>query len=518
MKRVLALLCAFIVTLVVMPPTQAHASASTSTVKLAWAYVALADPKASHWNSVDDALVGTGVEPPGVFRSFFRMDISPMHGKKLFNATFQGLLNSGACDPTIELWLTGPIGPETTWLNQPAWKQNLGTGTVADGFDSCFFNWRISDLVRQAVAAGERHLTFGLRAASEVGPRNLRTFETDQVDHPYWGRLRTPVLRFQYNTVPEVPTDPAINLNDSCGAEPRPTTTFVSTATPTLGAEVANADQKHGDRMSARFEWADSSGTVLGSATSYPGWEGRHCTEIPEGLLVDGQTYRWRVRAEDHYQEPETLEMLSDSSDWTAWQEFTVDVTPPTLPVIASETYPENATGGLIGTPGVFSFSPGESTDVVSYRYRLVSGGPSSGQVTADAGGRASVTLTPTVAFRNTLHVRAVDRAGNAGPERAYPFTPRRNPAPLVASTVYPENAAGGGAGMPGEFAFSPNGAQDVVAYGYSLDSGETLRIPADTPTVTVTPDTAGPHTLSVWSIDARGYLSSARTYAFMVN
>ncbi|MFC4115144.1 hypothetical protein [Nonomuraea zeae] len=51
MKRVLALLCAFIVTLVMMPPAQAHASAATSTRKLAWTYVSRADPKSSHWNS-----------------------------------------------------------------------------------------------------------------------------------------------------------------------------------------------------------------------------------------------------------------------------------------------------------------------------------------------------------------------------------------------------------------------------------------------------------------------------------
>ncbi|MFI6706300.1 hypothetical protein ACIBF7_07725 [Nonomuraea sp. NPDC050478] len=234
MKRVLALLCAFFVTLVIMPPTPAHASASTSTVKLAWTYVAQADPKASHWNSADGALVGTGVQPPGVFRSFFRMDISPMHGKKLLHATFSGYLKSGACDPTVELWVTGQIGPETTWRNQPAWKRNLGTGTVADGFDSCFFGWRIGDLVRDAVARGERHLTFGMRAASEVGPRNLRVFGTDQVNHPYWGRFDTPALRFWYNTVPEVPTDPAISLDDFCGPGSRPETKFVPTTTPTL--------------------------------------------------------------------------------------------------------------------------------------------------------------------------------------------------------------------------------------------------------------------------------------------
>ncbi|MFC4115145.1 hypothetical protein [Nonomuraea zeae] len=286
-----------------------------------------------------------------------------------------------------------------------------------------------------------------------------------------------------------MPTDPAINLSDSCWPEPRPATRFVPTTTPTLGAEVVNPDDTYGDQVSARFEWADAAGTVLGSATSTPGSAGRHCTKIPDEVLADGQTYRWRVRAEDRYQEPETLEILSGAGDWTAWQEFTVDVTRPALPVIASETYPENATGGLVGTPGLFTFSPGESTDVVSYRYRLTPGSPPPATVTADAGGRAGVTLTP-----------------------------RRNPAPLATSTVYPDNAPGGGAGVPGEFAFSPNGAQDVIAYGYRLDSGETLQSPADTPTVTITPDTAGPHTLSVWSIDARGYLSSARAYAFTVN
>ncbi|MER6514293.1 hypothetical protein ABT158_46280 [Nonomuraea sp. NPDC001636] len=518
MKRVLALLCASVITFVMMPPGQAQASPSTGTLKLAWTYVNLAEPKVSHWNSADDALVGTGVKPAGVFRSFFRMDISPMQGKKLLHAVFKGYLNSGACDTGVELWVTGEIGPETTWLNQPDWKRNLGTGKAADDYGACFFNWRIADAVREAAARGDRHLTLGLRATSEVGQRNLRVFESDQADDPYFGRIHVPLLSFWYNTVPDVPTDPAVNLNDLCGPEPRPATGFVHTTTPTLGAEIVDGDHGQRDEVSARFEWADTSGTVLGSASTLPGSEGRHCAEIPEGLLADGQTYRWRVRAEDHYQEPETLEMLSDASDWTAWQEFTVDVTRPALPVIASEAYPQNTMGALVGTPGVFTFSPGESTDVVSYSYRIAPSGPPLQRVTADSEGKAAMTFTPTTSFRHTLYVKAIDRAGNIGPERSYAFTPRRNPAPSVTSAVYPENASGGGAGVAGEFAFSPNGGQDIVGYTYRLDSGETLQLPAGTSTATITPDTAGPHTLWVWSVDARGYLSSARSYSFTVN
>ncbi|WP_422750489.1 RHS repeat-associated core domain-containing protein [Micromonospora sp. WMMD1219] len=93
---------------------------------------------------------------------------------------------------------------------------------------------------------------------------------------------------------------------------------------------------------------------------------------------------------------------------------------------------------------------------------------------------------------------------------------------PWTSSTTYPKNEWGGDAGVPGVFTFDPNGASDVAAYVYAMDvnppdkvvNAPSLGAPAS---VTLTPPTAGFHTLYVRSRDSAGNLSNVRGYPFKV-
>ncbi|WP_067503824.1 RHS repeat-associated core domain-containing protein [Actinoplanes sp. TFC3] len=91
---------------------------------------------------------------------------------------------------------------------------------------------------------------------------------------------------------------------------------------------------------------------------------------------------------------------------------------------------------------------------------------------------------------------------------------------PAVASTDYPAGQWSGGAGSPGKFTLSASGATDVASYQYGLDVNppdQTVNAASlgAAATVTITPATAGAHTLYVRSRDRAGNLSPVKTYSF---
>ncbi|GAA3031155.1 hypothetical protein [Actinokineospora globicatena] len=94
--------------------------------------------------------------------------------------------------------------------------------------------------------------------------------------------------------------------------------------------------------------------------------------------------------------------------------------------------------------------------------------------------------------------------------------------APTVSSDVYPEGwNSSGGTNVPGEFVFTANGVDDVVAFHYEGTGGLWGDIAADRPggqaKITVTPQSWGYHSVSVSSTDRAGQRSPVRTYQFMV-
>lgn len=95
--------------------------------------------------------------------------------------------------------------------------------------------------------------------------------------------------------------------------------------------------------------------------------------------------------------------------------------------------------------------------------------------------------------------------------------------APTVLSATYPPNTTGGNVGVAGTFGFGANGVSDVAAFLYGLDTNPPATAVNATSvggsaTVSITPATAGPHTLYVRSRDRAGNLSGITSYAFTVD
>jgi hypothetical protein len=184
-----------------------------------------------------------------------------------------------------------------------------------------------------------------------------------------------------------------------------------------LSARVSSQENS----VRARFEWWALGGHRLGRYVSPFSASGTTFTAtVPEGSFEDGASYAWRVRAETE----------TDASEWSGWCEFTVDNVRPVVPVVSSQDFPENELGPAVGTPGTFTFGPGESTDVVAYRYGLnVDASALPDTVAVPLGGSATVTVVPD-RFVNWLNVRSVDRAGNLSDVRTYFFYAVTEPVP----------------------------------------------------------------------------------------
>ncbi|QOV36868.1 hypothetical protein IM697_44200 [Streptomyces ferrugineus] len=93
---------------------------------------------------------------------------------------------------------------------------------------------------------------------------------------------------------------------------------------------------------------------------------------------------------------------VSDAASWSIGYD--------TTPTVASDVYPENGSGGGVGVPGTFTFTP-KVKDVVSYTYTFNNGDPEV-TVPADADHSASIDWTPASDGWYDLTVHATTRSG----------------------------------------------------------------------------------------------------------
>jgi hypothetical protein len=100
-----------------------------------------------------------------------------------------------------------------------------------------------------------------------------------------------------------------------------------------------------------------------------------------------------------------------------AWRRISYDTTP----TVASYAYPENGSGGGVGVPGTFTFTP-KVKDVVSYTYTFNNGDPEV-TVPADTNHTASIDWAPASADWYDLTVYATTRSGMQLAPYDYSFT-----------------------------------------------------------------------------------------------
>ncbi|MEW9529047.1 LamG-like jellyroll fold domain-containing protein [Microbispora sp. NPDC049125] len=424
---------------------------SYSAGSLAWADVLEQSPGTAFWNGGTLADNGNGKVLVGRdptyntrARAFFRMNTSKIGGKHILKATFQITEKwSYSCSASVvELWWTGGISSGSTWNNQPAWKQRIGTANVAKGNENfgCgdgSVEFDTTNIVRDAAADKWADLTVGLRAADETSYSGWKRFDT------------SPSIAVTYNSVPNTPSELTID-GKPCGAG-----TFVGSRQPTMSAAVSDPDA--GQMLSVSMYWAIRSGTTSETdkvVQSNVASGGRAIMKVPPERLADGGSYYWQAKAGDG----------TDTSGASAQCAFTVDAVAPSVqPAVTSTDYPGDGDfhGGR-GTAGTFALDAAGVTDVVAYRYGRAD--PPTTEVPATTlGGGATISVTPTAVGINTLYVRSVDRAGNLSPMRAYIYYVGGGSAPVAhwamneggGSTLDDSSADGHPAGLTGTTAWT---------------------------------------------------------------
>ncbi|MEV4760448.1 DNRLRE domain-containing protein [Micromonospora sp. NPDC049559] len=175
-------------------PVRAGVDEPAQTVNLgrsAWAMVDRYFPDQAYWLGGGETSAKVGhVDTAGVShtaRSFFQFDVTALAGKQILDARFDTFESwSYSCTAReVQLWATGPIGPTTTWRNQPALDQLLDARSAAAGFGAaCPGKWLSFDVdaaVARSAELGNATTTLMLRAGNEEDPVAWKRFVPDNV-------------------------------------------------------------------------------------------------------------------------------------------------------------------------------------------------------------------------------------------------------------------------------------------------------------------------------------------------
>jgi len=349
--------------------------------------------------------LGTHDDGTNVSRSFLNLNMSPFAGKDIISASLAlWEWHSWSCQAREwQVWRTDPASAATRWTAQPAWHAVWGSSTQTKGYDaSCAGGWVSADLTSLLQAWADQSagaVAVGLKATSETDPYGWKRFNSGNA------ASNIPRINITYNSYPNTASNQSTVPATACvSGAGRP---WVNTTTPTLQAVVSDPD---GGSVSGNFEvWPiGGSGSAWSGTSAAVTSGGTAAKAVAAGVLANGGTYSWRVRGYDG---------ALYSKSWTSYCEFTVDTTKPVAPGISSTVYPQgqwNLTGGA----GTFTFASSDTgSGVGSWRYWLDSATPT----TATGASPTSVSITPSNGW-HTLHVQAVDKAGNLSQETTYSF------------------------------------------------------------------------------------------------
>lgn len=362
-----------------------------------WAYAESGHRNVPHWNEDAPAPVGSPDEHR-LNRSFFTFDLASLTGDKAIEAKLW-VTRADTCRPgeqPVELWETDGITEETTWHRQPLWTKLLDTyiwGSCEDSGWTLVLN--ASEAVSAALAAGRTSITLGLRSSAEADPLGWYQFDkSPRLQVGYVPPLSPPAQlmtddsRYGY---PDgiggmVPPKPCVS------GEPRQWIPYAPRPEAVLTSGAGS--------VRARWQWETLDGLPVHEEVTgfYIG------KAYGSRIGVNDQTYRWRVRFENAYEQV---------TDWSTWCEYGVDTGKPDRPAtVVGDPY-TGAGGVYVGGPGVtgtFTLGPNGVPDVTGYFYQLASGWT---YVPAGPDGTATITWTPTAGGVYLLAVVSVDRAGN---------------------------------------------------------------------------------------------------------
>ncbi|SCL32634.1 hypothetical protein GA0070624_4527 [Micromonospora rhizosphaerae] len=333
-------------------------------------------------------------------RAYFTFDLSGYHGRRIINAVgISGESTVNDCDKPreLELWHTDTPAGFPTWETAPTVREKIADFNPLTSCPSGYLELSLTEAIRQAVADRQDRITIMARIAG------------DHEESKHYGRrIKDLGISLTHNRAPNVPGKLAV------GIYPCADNLFINTTAPYLTAELTDPDVNQtggGDWVTATFAWWPVDRPAERTEwTSYYSLDAPATFryDVPYGLMVDGVTYAFAVRAADEY----------DVSAWSPECRFTVDTVAPPEPTVSSTDYPPGWEGpgyGGPGIPGRFTFSANGADDVKGYYYG--DWGPAHYVAAESLGASVTITYTPTSPGTHSLYVQSVDRAGNLSAE-----------------------------------------------------------------------------------------------------
>ncbi|MDA5279973.1 LamG-like jellyroll fold domain-containing protein [Streptomyces sp. Isolate_45] len=392
-----------------------------------WAWVQEAYPATTSYDDYGDTYdPGVGYQRwrtrTGLERYYVQVDTGDLRDKTVRKASFfatQSYAADATCSRTynVDLHSTEPLLSNITWNTQPRdWEILRTTAVNSAGGPGCTGSTTRGEWdVRDHLIANEWRgsLTYGLFAADESktsGNNSFKRFTRDKNNLPF--------LYVEYNRAPYPPwslgMSPAPQNPNGNGCGWVGATTYASLS---VGTWIGDPDSQP---VSALFNINDTADGSLAHASGQVGQAtGTHWVSTRPTGLLDGHTYNWRVAAHDGELE----------SAWVTGCTFSMDLQPPSVPVVTSPDYPPSGSmpGSTkhIGRSGTFGVRSADTTSgVLYYEWAFNSAIPAAGanRVDSAADGSASIPLTPTTWGTNLLRVQAVDRAGNRSQQQTYAF------------------------------------------------------------------------------------------------
>ncbi|HEX6391959.1 MAG TPA: RHS repeat-associated core domain-containing protein [Acidimicrobiales bacterium] len=288
-----------------------------------YTYVDVRYPNQSYFDNTSFQHVGyvTSGDGTHVARSFWEMDSSNIMGTTIANAVWNIYPEwSYSCTPEpVSAYLTGPIGPGTTWNAQPAQLTGQDTQTFAqqnpyfpggNPNTACPTNgnpiqFNVTNAIQQAVANGWTNTTLGLY--------------TNESNPYYWKQVSDgATLEVSYYHTPSTPSGLSVTPCSSQCSPPVVTTSL----NPNLTATATDSDNLSLDyhyQVWAGYSSLPSSEVAAGTQSNV-GSGAQSSWQVPSGLASGGQ-YEYRVQ--DCVDQWNTV-----CSGWSGWEQFTVANTP----------------------------------------------------------------------------------------------------------------------------------------------------------------------------------------------
>ncbi len=430
----------------------AQAVVSTAADLTAWTYTDSSQPSTPVLNPAGNAPLGTAGSRTS--RAYFTYDLTAYKGEVLHQANFYSTEKSVAdCTQAapIEVWRTKPVTATSTWQKPPK-ELDLVEQTTLGGGVICpqYLGVDVLAALQAAQARHEKTITFEVRvaAAAESNPALSRTMSRF-------------ALSIGANHPPVVSAEQVLNPDRPCGTltrHPSAGGQFVMLTAHTTDVDAAPSPTtsfaiwpvEHPDQRVVAGSSFGADPRLLVDLRGYP----------------DGTVLGWNAQANDG----------DDTGPAGKTCYLTVDNTAPAAaPIVSSKTYytadyPGSGGGGV---PGTFVFDAAGDRDVTSFEYVVNAAPRTLGDPVAvpnHPGGRAKVSVTPTGWGSEYVQVRSIDAAGNLGPWTKYTFYVRDS-APFAQIDV-------AGVGLTSHITLKSN-ATDVTSFGYAVDGGAEVTVPA---------------------------------------